>query len=346
MRETDSTEKLERIYIKEVVTRHEIPVSIICDRDPEFASDFWRSLQKALDTSLDMSIAYHPQTDGQRIQTLEDMLRACVIDFGNGWIRHLPLPMGFQVRDRVMLKVSPWKGVVRFGKRGKLNPRYVGTFKVLEKGGSVAYKLELPQELSRVHNTFHISNLKRCDSDEPLSVLVEGLHIDDKLRFVEEPAEIIDREVKRLKQSRIPIAKVRWNSRRGKIYGRKLGKRIVQKLLINGSIQLVLENINIQSVLMPTLEAELPPRKRLCLNTPTSRNEVGESSTAAPRPTGGHRADYRFTGTIDAEIRRQRAEEVGYGIRDVWVDPKEAVEELAPMTLKGVNARVTELAAV
>ncbi|GJY29439.1 putative reverse transcriptase domain-containing protein [Tanacetum coccineum] len=222
MRETDSMEKLARLYIKEVVARHGIPVSIICDRDPRFASRFWRSLQKALGTSLDMSTAYHPETDGQSertIQTLEDMLRACVIDFGKGWINHLPLvefsynnsyhasikaapfealyveecrshqfnkklpdlkrkPMEFQVGDRVMLKVSPWKGVVRFGKRGKLNPRYVGPFKVLEKVGSVAYKLELPQELSRVHNTFHVSNLKKCYSDEPLAVPLEGHTID------------------------------------------------------------------------------------------------------------------------------------------------------------------------
>ncbi|GKB27361.1 hypothetical protein Tco_0866762 [Tanacetum coccineum] len=124
-------------------------------------------------------------------------------------------PMEFQVGDRVMLKVSPWKGVVRFGKRGKLNPRYVGPFKVLEKVGSVAYKLELPQELSRVHNTFHVSNLKKCYSDEPLAVSLEGLHIDDKLQFVEEPVEIMEREIKRLKRSRIPLVKVRWNSRRG-----------------------------------------------------------------------------------------------------------------------------------
>ncbi|GKA37204.1 hypothetical protein Tco_0723769 [Tanacetum coccineum] len=117
-------------------------------------------------------------------------------------------PMEFQVGDRVMLKVSPWKGVVRFGKRGKLNPRYVGPFKVLEKVGSVAYKLELPQELSRVHNTFHVSNLKKCYSDEPLAVPLEGLHVDDKLRFMEEPVEIMDQEVKRLKQIRIPIVKV------------------------------------------------------------------------------------------------------------------------------------------
>ncbi|GJX74350.1 hypothetical protein Tco_0312945, partial [Tanacetum coccineum] len=93
-------------------------------------------------------------------------------------------------------------------------------------------------------------------------------------------------------------------------------------------------------------EAELPPHKRLCLTAPTSRYEVGESSTAAPRPTGGHRTDYGFIDTTDAKIRCQRAEEVGYGIRDVWVDPTEAVEEVAPMTLEGVNARVTELVAV
>ncbi|GKB63731.1 putative reverse transcriptase domain-containing protein, partial [Tanacetum coccineum] len=267
MRETDLMEKLARMYLKEVVKRHEIPVSIICDRDPRFALNSWRSLQKTLGTSLDMSTSYHPQTDEQSertIQTLKDILRAYVIDFGNGWVKHLPLvefsynnsyhasikvgqvqlsgpeivqeatekviqikqrmqaahdrqksyanlkrkPMKFQVGDRVMLKVSPWKGVVHFGKRGKLNPRYVGPFKVLEKVGSVAYKLELPQELSRVYNTFHVSNLKKCYSDEPLAVLLEGLHIDDKLQFVEEPVEIMEQEIKRLKRSHIPLVKV------------------------------------------------------------------------------------------------------------------------------------------
>ncbi|GKC66854.1 putative reverse transcriptase domain-containing protein [Tanacetum coccineum] len=266
MRETDPMKKLARMYLKEVVTRHGIPVSIICDCDPRFASNLWRSLQKDLGTNLDMSTTYHPQPDGQSertIQTLEDMLRAYVIDFRNGWVKHLPLvefsynnsylasikaapfealyrwkcrspvcwaeikqrmqaardrqrsytdlkckPMEFQVGDRVMLKVSPWKGVVHFGKWGKLNPRYVRPFKVLAKVGSVAYKLELPQELSRVYNTFHVSNLKNCYSDEPLVVPLEGLHIDDKLRFVEEPVEIMDREVKQLNQSRILIVKV------------------------------------------------------------------------------------------------------------------------------------------
>ncbi|GJZ81057.1 putative reverse transcriptase domain-containing protein [Tanacetum coccineum] len=188
-------------------------------------------VMKALGTNLDMSTVYHPQIDGQSkrtIQTLEHMLCACVVDFGNGWVRHLPLvefsynnsyhasikaapfealygrkcrspvcwaerkPMEFQDRDRVMLKVTPWKRVVRFGKQGKLNPRYVGPFKVLEKVRSIAYKLELPQEFSRVYNIFHVSNLKKCYSDEPLAFLLEGLHVDDKLRFVEEPVEIMD----------------------------------------------------------------------------------------------------------------------------------------------------------
>ncbi|GKD19050.1 hypothetical protein Tco_1208208 [Tanacetum coccineum] len=94
-----------------------------------------------------------------------------------------------------MLKVSPWKGVVRFGKWGKLNLRYVGPFKVLEKVGAVAYKLELPQELSRVHNTFHVSNLKKCYANEPLAISLDRLHIDEKLCFVKEPVKIMDREV-------------------------------------------------------------------------------------------------------------------------------------------------------
>nr|GEX68023.1 putative reverse transcriptase domain-containing protein [Tanacetum cinerariifolium] len=115
--------------------------------------------------------------------------------------------MEFQVEDKVMLNVSPWKRVVRFGKRGKLNPRYVGPFNVLERVEDVAYKLDLPEELSRVHNTFHVSNLKKCHADEPLVVPLDGLHVDDKLHFSEEPVEIMDREVKRLKQIRIPLVK-------------------------------------------------------------------------------------------------------------------------------------------
>ncbi|GKA26347.1 putative reverse transcriptase domain-containing protein [Tanacetum coccineum] len=110
----------------------------------------------------------------------------------------------------------PWKGVVRFGKTRKLNPRYVRPFKVLEMIGEIAYKLELPEELSRVHNTFHVSNLRKCYADEPLAESpMDGLHFDDKLQFIKEPVEIVDCEVKRLKRIRIPLIKVRWNSKRG-----------------------------------------------------------------------------------------------------------------------------------
>nr|GEX13366.1 putative reverse transcriptase domain-containing protein [Tanacetum cinerariifolium] len=142
----------------------------------------------------DCNIHYHPGkanvvADALRRKEREPPLR----------VRALNKPMEFQVGDKVMLKVSPWKGVVRFGKRGKLNPRYVGPFNVLERVGVVTYKVDLPEELSRVHNTFHVSNLKKCHADEPLAVLLDGLHVDDKLHFVEEPVEIMDREVKRLK---------------------------------------------------------------------------------------------------------------------------------------------------
>nr|GFD33230.1 putative reverse transcriptase domain-containing protein [Tanacetum cinerariifolium] len=116
--------------------------------------------------------------------------------------------MEFQVRDSVILNVFPWKGVVRFGKWGKLNPRYVGPFKVLEKVGAISYKLELPQELSKVHNTFHVSSLKKCHANKPLAIPLDGLHIDDKLHFIEEPVVIMDRDIKRLKQSCILIVKV------------------------------------------------------------------------------------------------------------------------------------------
>ncbi|GJV90725.1 putative reverse transcriptase domain-containing protein [Tanacetum coccineum] len=203
-RATDSMETLTRLYIKEIVSRHGVPISIISDRDSHFTSRFWQSMQNALGTQLDMSTAYHPETDGQ---TARDRQRS----YAN--VRRKPLE--FQVGDRVMLKVSPRKGVIRFGKRGKLNPRYIGPFKILKRVGLVAYTLELPKELSNVHNTFHVSNLKKCLYDKSLIIPMKELQLDEQLNFVEETVEIMDREVKQLRQSRIPIVKVRWNSKRG-----------------------------------------------------------------------------------------------------------------------------------
>ncbi|GJX47619.1 hypothetical protein Tco_0272809 [Tanacetum coccineum] len=120
-----------------------------------------------------------------------------------------------QGNSREIIQISKGCKPPRLAKELRRLKAYVGPFKVLEKVGSVAYKLELPEELSRVHNTFHVSNLKKCYADEPLAVLLDGLHFDDKLQFVEEPVEIMDREVKQLRRSRVPIVKVRWNSRRG-----------------------------------------------------------------------------------------------------------------------------------
>nr|GEY68282.1 putative reverse transcriptase domain-containing protein [Tanacetum cinerariifolium] len=204
------------------------------DHDERFTSNFWKTFQKALGANLDMSIAYHPETDGQSertIKTLEDMLRACMIDFGKGWVKHLPLvefsynysyhasikvaPYEALYGQKCRSSVSPWKGVVRFIKRGKLNPRYIGPFKVLAMVGDVACKLELPRELNIVHHTIHVSNLTKCYADEPLAMPLEGVHIEDTLQFVEEPVEIKEREIKRLKRSHIPLVNVRWNSRMG-----------------------------------------------------------------------------------------------------------------------------------
>ncbi|GKA27350.1 putative reverse transcriptase domain-containing protein [Tanacetum coccineum] len=210
------------------------------DRTRCFRNHVWLPLfgglrdLEALGTNLDMSIAYHPQTDGQSeriIQMLEDMLRACVIDFGSSWDRHLPLvefsynnsyhasikdaPYEALYGRKCRSPVSPWKGTISFGKREKLSPRYIGSFKILARVGPVAYTLELPKELKGIHSTFYVSNLKKCLAEGDVVVSIDEIQLDDKLHMTEEPVEVVDREVKRLKQSRILIVKVRWNSQRG-----------------------------------------------------------------------------------------------------------------------------------
>ncbi|GKC67511.1 putative reverse transcriptase domain-containing protein [Tanacetum coccineum] len=226
-------ETLTRLYIKEIVSRHRVPISIISDRDSHFTSILWQSMQSALGTQLDMSTTYHFETDRQSertIQTLEDMLQACVIDFGKGWVRHLPLvEFSYNNSYHASIKAAPFEALysrkyrspvcwVEVGDVQLTGPEIIHeTTKkiILKRVGPVAYTLELPEKLSNVHSTFHVSNLKKCLSDESLVIPMKDLWLDDKLNFVEEPIEIMDREVKQLKQSRIPIVKVRWNSKRG-----------------------------------------------------------------------------------------------------------------------------------
>nr|GEV30990.1 hypothetical protein [Tanacetum cinerariifolium] len=198
-------DRLARLYLNEIVARHGVPILIIFDHDSRFTSRFWQSILEAIGTRLDMSMAYHSQIDGhseRTIQTLKDMLRACVLDFKGSWDVHLPL-----------VKFSYNNSVVCFGKKGKLTPRFVGPFDIIEKVGLVAYRLDLPEKLDGVYGTFYVSNLKKCLADLTLQVPLDVIQV-DVLNFVKEPVEIMEKEFKKIKLSRIAIVKVQWNSKR------------------------------------------------------------------------------------------------------------------------------------
>ncbi|WOG89301.1 hypothetical protein DCAR_0208538 [Daucus carota subsp. sativus] len=278
-------------YVNEIVRLHGVPISIVSDRDPRFTSRFWKSLQEAMGTRLNFSTAFHPQTDGQSertIQTLEEMLRACVIEFKGSWDEYIALmefaynnhfhssigmapyealygrkcrsplywdkegtiilegpelvqnavdkvnmvkaklkatqdrqksyvdqnrrEMEYQVGDKVFLKVSPWRGVMRFSNKGKLSPRYIGPYEIIEKIGPLAYRLALPPELSQIHDVFHVSMLRRYRSD-PTHVLKDpGIEINDNLSYIEEPVKIIGHKTKQLRNREIPLVKVLWRN--------------------------------------------------------------------------------------------------------------------------------------
>ena len=266
IREKFSPQKLAELFMSHIVSLHGVPVSIISDRDPRFTSIFWKRLMKELGVKLNLSTDFHPQTDGQSertIQTLEDILRSCVLQFKGHWDEYLPLAeftynnsyhssiemspyealygkqcrtplcwnetgerkllgpeivqatvdkinvihaklkiaqdrkkiyadkrrkdLEFEVEDRVFLKLSPWKGVVRFGKRGKLSPRYIGPFEIVERVGPVAYRLDLPEELSRVHNVFHISMLRKYIPDPSHVLEAPEIELRDDLSYEEQP---------------------------------------------------------------------------------------------------------------------------------------------------------------
>ena len=289
MRQDNSLDELAELYVREIVRLHGVPVSIVSDRDPRFTSHFWGSLQNALGTRLHFSTAFHPQTDGQSertIQTLEEMLRSCVLELKGNWDTNLPLlefaynnsfhssigmapyealygrkcrtpvcwdiegmrqlegpelvretvekvqvvkqrmkaaqdrqksyfdrhrrEMVYEVGDRVFLKVSPWRGVMRFGRHGKLAPRYIGPYEILERIGPLAYRLALPAELARLHDVFHVSMLRRYRSDPSHIIPEPEIEISENLSYPEEPVEILGRQVRRLRNKEIPMVKVRW----------------------------------------------------------------------------------------------------------------------------------------
>ncbi|KAL0540204.1 hypothetical protein IC582_024437 [Cucumis melo] len=290
---TYTASKWAQLYMSEIVRLHGVPVSIVSDRDARFTSKFWKGLQTAMGTRLDFSTAFHPQTDGQteRLnQVLEDMLRACALEFPGSWDSHLHLmefaynnsyqatigmapfealygrccrspvcwgevgeqrlmgpelvqstneaiqkirsrmhtaqsrqksyadvrrkDLEFEVGDKVFLKVAPMRGVVRFERRGKLSPRFVGPFEILERIGPVAYRLALPPSLSTVHDVFHVSMLRKYVPDPSHVVDYEPLEIDENLSYVEQPVEVLAREVKTLRNKQIPLVKVLWRNNR------------------------------------------------------------------------------------------------------------------------------------
>jgi hypothetical protein len=275
--------------VQEIVRLHGVPVSIVSDRDTRFTSQFWKSLQENLGTSLSFSTAYHPQTDGQSertIQILEDMLRACTLDLKGSWENHLHLvefaynnsyqasigmapfaalygrkcrsplswddvgdrellgpeliveavdvvrdirdklriaqdrykhwadakrrPLVFDKGDKVFLRISPNRGIIRFGKKGKLSPRYIGPFDVIDRVGVVAYRLALPPSLEGVHNVFHVSQLRRYVSDPSHAVDFSEITVRPDLTYEQLPVEILDRRQKQLRNKTVDLVRVMW----------------------------------------------------------------------------------------------------------------------------------------
>lgn len=289
MKMTDPLEKLARLYIHEIVRLHGVPVSIVSDRDSRFVSHFWRSLQMAMGTVLNFSTSFHPQSDGQSertIQTLEDMLRACVMDFKGSWDDHVPLiefaynnsfhstigmapfealygrkcrspicwdevgerkligpklihdtvdkvklireriktaqsrqksyadnrrrELEFEKGDFVFVKVSPSKGIMQFDRKGKLSPRFIGPFEIVDRVGTVAYRLALPPQLSPVHNVFHISMLRKYQPDPSHVLDYQPIDIQENMTYIERPVRVLDKKEQVLRTKSIPLVKVLW----------------------------------------------------------------------------------------------------------------------------------------
>ncbi|KAI4320582.1 hypothetical protein MLD38_034046 [Melastoma candidum] len=286
---THSVAKLAKLHVKEVIRLHGVPSVIVSDRDARFTSRFWSNIQRSLGTRLNMSTAFHPQTDGQTeriIQILEDMLRTCALDLEGSWVDQLPLvefsynnsyqqsiqmapfealygrpyrtplcwnecgeqaelgpemvhetteiirliqdrlraaqsrqksyadrrrrPLEFEVGDYVFLKVSPTKMNLKFGLKGKLSPRYIGPYEILERIGNVAYRLALPPRLADIHNVFHVAMLRKYVPDPRHVLHDEQIEVAPNLQVTTEPVEIVDRMEKQLRHRVVPMVLARW----------------------------------------------------------------------------------------------------------------------------------------
>ncbi|KAL5556863.1 hypothetical protein UlMin_039099 [Ulmus minor] len=249
VKNTYKMEQYAKLYVQEIVRLHGIPLSIVSDRDPKFTSTFWKSLHKAMGTRLRFSTAFHPQTDGQSertIQTLEDMKCRSPIHWDEVGERKLLGPeivqktvdivekirqrmktaqsrqksyadrrrklLEFAIGDKVFLKVAPMKGVMRFGKRGKLSPRFIGPFEILERIGDLAYRVALPPAMSGIHNVFHVSMLRKYTPDPSHVLSYDTLDLRQDLTFEESPVKILDREEKELRRKKIRLVKVLWRN--------------------------------------------------------------------------------------------------------------------------------------
>ncbi|GJT59460.1 putative reverse transcriptase domain-containing protein [Tanacetum coccineum] len=239
MRKDYKMDRLAKLYLNKIVTRHGVPISIILIvidvhlplvefsynnsypssmRCTPFEALYGRKRRSPIMwAEIEEGHLIGPELEQEtteKISQIKDRLKGAR-DHQKSYTDKRRKPLEFSVGDHVLLKVSPWKGMVRFGKKGKLAPRFVGPFEVVKKVGLVAYRLDLLEELNGVHDTFHVSNLKKCLANTTLQVPLDEIRVDNKLNFVEESMEIMEREFKKFKRSRIAIVKVRWNSKRG-----------------------------------------------------------------------------------------------------------------------------------
>nr|GEX05101.1 putative reverse transcriptase domain-containing protein [Tanacetum cinerariifolium] len=231
MREDYKMDRLARLLLNEIVSRHGVPISIIFDREFSYNNSYHSGVRCApfealYDRKCRSLILWAEVRKGQligpelvqetieKISQIKDRLKA-TRDSQKSYADKRRKPLEFSVGEYVLLKVSSLKGMVHFEKKGKLAPRFAGPFEITKRIGLVTYRLRLPEELNGIHDTFHVSNLKKCLADPTLQIPLDEIQVNDRLNFVEEPVKILEREFKKLKRSRIAIVKVRWNSKRG-----------------------------------------------------------------------------------------------------------------------------------